>query len=292
MKNILALALFALTLSPLAQADDIIKKEVMFKKGASSATMSGQVQGHQSIDYQVRAKAGQLLVVNFKPGIPSAYFNVLPPASEEAIFIGSTLGNSFKGKLPKDGVYTIRVYLMGAASKEQRKISFSLGVSITGSPKASTSFDKTAELHGIKFHVTSPNRDSGNTVTITPSHLETDNTAVTRDISGRVTGIDVGDINADGSPEIYAYVMSAKGVGSVVALSANKKKSLTDIYLPPLKDSPELAKGYTGKGEFMVVEGVLVHRFPIAKGKTRQVQYKLTQGEAGWVFKFDRKDEY
>jgi hypothetical protein len=139
--------LFLILCSSVALAEDeIIKKEVIFKTGASSATLQGNVKGHQSIDYLVRAGAGQYMVVNFKPSIPSAYFNVLPPGSEEAIFIGSTLGNSFKGNLPKDGVYTVRVYLMGAASKEQRSIPFSIGISVTGKPKASGSFDETAEL--------------------------------------------------------------------------------------------------------------------------------------------------
>jgi hypothetical protein len=56
-----------------------------------------------------------------------------------------------------------------------------------------------------------------------------------------------------------------------------------------------------GHDEFAVVEGIVAQRFPIynqgdsnAKptGKMRQLQYKLKQGEAGWVMKLDRVTEF
>lgn len=56
-----------------------------------------------------------------------------------------------------------------------------------------------------------------------------------------------------------------------------------------------------GHDEFAVVEGTFVQRFPIYKdtdtnvqptGKTRQLQYKLKAGEAGWVLRLDKAVEY
>jgi hypothetical protein len=56
-----------------------------------------------------------------------------------------------------------------------------------------------------------------------------------------------------------------------------------------------------GHDEFAVVEGTFVQRFPIygdgdvnarPSGRTRQLQYKLRRGEAGWVLKLDRVVEY
>jgi hypothetical protein len=38
-----------------------------------------------------------------------AHFNVLPPNSREAIFIGSSEGNRFSGSLPQTGLYVIEV---------------------------------------------------------------------------------------------------------------------------------------------------------------------------------------
>ena len=116
-----------------------------------------------------------------------------------------------------------------------------------------------------------------------------------------VTGADIGDINVDGSPEIYVYIKDAKGGSSLIAYSANNKKSLSDIYLPPITDDPKLTKGYRGHDEIAMVEGIIALRFPIYKdsdtddkpsGGMRQLQYKLTQGEASWVLKLDKVLEF
>ena len=152
-------------------------------------------------------------------------------------------------------------------------------------------------LQGINFQVTS----QGNKVRIEPSGLKIDNSPIERDIDGTVTGVEIGDINADRSPELYVYIKDAKGKTSLIAYSANKKKSMSDIYLPPFTDDPKLAKGYRGHDDIAIVEGIIALRFPIYKdtdsddkptGGTRQLQYKLTQGEASWVLKLDRVVEY
>lgn len=152
-------------------------------------------------------------------------------------------------------------------------------------------------LQGISFQVTS----QGNKLRILPSGLKIDNSPIDRDIDGTVIGVDVGDINVDRSPEIYVYVQDAKGKTSLVAFSTNKKKSLSEIYLPPFTDDPKLAKGYRGHDDIAKVEGVVALRFPIYKdgdtddkptGGTRQLQYKLTQGEANWILKLDKVLEF
>ena len=166
----------------------------------------------------------------------------------------------------------------------------------------SPGFDRQLELNGIGFHVTSPNVAAGNTVNVAPAGLEIDNSPFTWDADGAVTGAEVADLDADGSPEIYVYVTStdAAARGSVVAFSANKRKSLSSIYLPPMAETPA-AQGYQGHDEFAVVEGSLVRRFPIyagegaaasPTGKTRQLQYKLVPGEAGWLLKLDRTTDF
>ena len=168
---------------------------------------------------------------------------------------------------------------------------------------AADAFDQKLALQGITFHVTCPNDSSAPTVTITPSGLAIDNSAMTKEVDGHVVLAEVADLNVDGSPEIYLYVQSA-GSGSyasLVAYSANKKKSLSDIYLPPITDDPKAAKGYRGHDEFRVVESTLVRRFPVYRegdtnakptGGTRQIQYKLAAGEAGWLLRADKVVEY
>lgn len=160
----------------------------------------------------------------------------------------------------------------------------------------SGSFDQTLSLQGISFHVSSTNSGSRNLVRIEPHGLEGDNTVIEKDVEGSVTGAEVADLNEDGSPEIYVYATSA-GSGShglLVGYGANKRKSLSEIYLPSLQDDPRTSTGYMGHDKFRVAGNTLVRRFPIYRdedtnaqptGGIRQVQYHLLPGEAGWVLK-------
>jgi hypothetical protein len=158
-------------------------------------------------------------------------------------------------------------------------------------------FDRKQELQGITFQVTSPNLKTGNSLTVTSTGLENDNSPISLEAPGIVTGMEVADINVDGSPELYVYVFNGSGT-TLFAWSANKKKSLSQITLPELGEN---GKGYRGGDEFSVVEGILGRRFPIypenpaetkPTAKLRQVQYRLHPGEAGWLLKPDKVVEF
>ena len=167
-------------------------------------------------------------------------------------------------------------------------------------PVASTAFSQVLELQGVSFTVECPNDGTRNTLTVTPAGLEIDNSRWSQEVEGVVTGAEVADLNVDGSPEVYVYVRSTGGdaAGSVVGYVANNRKSLSMAYLPPLTETPDAAKGYRGQDEFAVLEGVLGRRFPIhdeggaPTGKLRQLQYKLTAGEAGWILALDSSTEF
>jgi hypothetical protein len=99
------------------------------------------------------AKAGQNMSVALKTNNLSNYFNVLPPASEEALFIGSTSGNEWSGTLPADGEYTVRVYLMRNAARRNAKANYTLTVGISGgSAVGAPSTD--AKVPGTDYHAT------------------------------------------------------------------------------------------------------------------------------------------
>ena len=122
-------------------------KHIQFAKGKSSASVSGKIKGNEDIDYVIRARAGQTLTVDFKAGKGAAYFNVMPPGSTyEALFVGSRENNSdhFKGTLPSDGDYTLRIYLMGGAKDSGKPVSYTLKVAITSSGSASSPASGTA----------------------------------------------------------------------------------------------------------------------------------------------------
>ena len=164
-------------------------------------------------------------------------------------------------------------------------------------------FDRSFKLQGVGFHVSSANNGSVNHLKIVPSGLAIDNAVIVREIDGQVTRAEVADLNADGSPELYVYVRSAGSGshGSLVAFSANHRKSLSEIVLPAMADTPAAARGYLGHDDFAVVEQTLVRRFPVYRdgdpnsapsGGVRQLQYKLRQGEATWQLMLDRVVEY
>jgi hypothetical protein len=117
-------------------AEGIRQVPVHFKKGASQAAIQGRIKGRETVDYVLNARAGQTMTVNLKTSNPMAYFNVLPPGSDEALFIGQVGGASFEGKLPKDGDYRIRVYLVRAAARRNESAKYTLTVKVTGGAAA------------------------------------------------------------------------------------------------------------------------------------------------------------
>ena len=163
--------------------------------------------------------------------------------------------------------------------------------------------DQTLALRGISFRVTSANGGSVNELKIVPNGLTIDNGPILRAIEGQVTRAEVADLDANGSPEVYVYVRSAGSgsYGALVAFSANKRKSLSEIVLPPVSEDIQAAQGCMGHDDFAVVERTLVRRFPVYKdsdtnatpsGGVRQMQYRLTRGEATWRLQLDRVVEY
>lgn len=167
----------------------------------------------------------------------------------------------------------------------------------------SPAYEATLDYLGIGFHVVATGEGSIGAVTITPTGLEIDDAPITRETDGRVELAEVGDLNVDGSPEIYVYTRSAGSgsYGGLIAYAANSKKSLSEIYLPPITDDPKASQGFMGHDEFRVVENTLVRRLPVYRegdsnaaptGGTRQLQYKLEAGEAGWVLRVDKVVEY
>jgi hypothetical protein len=152
----LAVVALAIAVLPKASvAQEIREERVNFKPGASSASVSGSIHGRETVDYVLGAKAGQTMTVTLKTGNTSTYFNVLPPGSEAALFIGSTSGNDWTGTLPVDGDYRVRVYMMRNAARRNEAASYTLSVGITGAP-ASHAQERPgdAKVAGTPYHAT------------------------------------------------------------------------------------------------------------------------------------------
>jgi hypothetical protein len=119
----------------LAQAADR-SETVRFAAGASSASLSGSVTGYDGVNYRLGASAGQTMQVLLNPSHASCYFNVLPPGSDRAIFIGSTSGNEFSARLRQDGNYTVQVYQMRNAARRGTTCRYDISFEITGGNRA------------------------------------------------------------------------------------------------------------------------------------------------------------
>lgn len=174
-------------------------------------------------------------------------------------------------------------------------------------PTSNKGFEENISLKGVRFLIQCPNQGSINKLTITPSGLEGKNEPIVVEIEGSVTGAEVDDLDANGFPEVYVYVQSAGSgsYGSLIAYACNQKKSLTPIFLSDLMEDKANSKGYMGHDQFAGGEGALLRRFPLyhqndtnsklsgkPTGKTRQLQYKLKAGEAGWILRLDRSMDY
>jgi len=167
-----------------------------------------------------------------------------------------------------------------------------------------TKFNSVLNLQDVGFNVSSIEKDGENTLTIFTFGLNEREYQETFNIEGEeVINAEVEDLNSDGSPELFVFTRSvgSGSYGNVYAFSVNNKKSMSEVYFQPTAENSEINKGYMGHDEFSLVENTLGQRFPIYKegdtnaeptGGTRQVSYRLVEGEAMRKLEVDKITEY
>ena len=164
-------------------------------------------------------------------------------------------------------------------------------------------FQKTLSLQNMSFDIKVSGEGSIKQLSIQPTGLEKDNQKINLEIEGQVTDAEVEDLNSDGSPEILIYTISAGSgsYGNVIGYSVNNGKTMSPIYFPDLFENKEASLGYMGHDEFTIIETTLARRFPIYNegdtndnptGGTRQIEYKLKDGEASRLFVIDKISEF
>ena len=113
-----------------ASAREIEQRSLELNGIGGVQIVEGSIEGEEIVDYAVQGEASQTLSVDLKSANASAYFNILPEDSDEALFIGSTRGNVADVPLPESGAYVIRLYLMRAAARRDETATYSLAVGL------------------------------------------------------------------------------------------------------------------------------------------------------------------
>jgi len=155
-------------------------------------------------------------------------------------------------------------------------------------------------LFDVEVVVSSSGAGSINTLSI---RLVDAATSASDEVDGSVYRAEIADLNADGRPEVFAYVSSAGSgsYGSLVAYMIDDGLQLLPISLPDLGDDTKVSAGYMGHDEFAVVETSLVRRFPLyhsgdvnaePTGGTRNVTYKLKESANGWALVVTQVNDY
>jgi len=126
----LAAALLLLAVAVTASAQEVRLQTVDLDQVGELRIIEGTITGDEIVNYKLTGEGSQILSVDLMTSNPANYFNILPAGSNEAIFIGSTLGTVADVPLPESGVYVIRVYLMRSAARRNETAIYSLAVGI------------------------------------------------------------------------------------------------------------------------------------------------------------------
>ncbi|MDN3205010.1 hypothetical protein [Algoriphagus sediminis] len=221
-------------------------------------------------------------------------------AMEEEILIkvnGNTL-NILAANPEEDGILN---YFCGGGASLSGETYQKLSEPLDESQLKAFTIQKSNSLQGITFDISATEQNPNSEVIITPSGLEATNEPIRFETSGTLMQSEVEDLNSDGSPElILFFTMFGESVENYLKIfSGNNNKSISEVSIPDITE--EQKKGYGGEEEWAVIETSVVARFPIFEekdgewvrtGKTRQIQYKLEDGENSRKLVVDKVIEY
>jgi len=125
------MATAALLFVPALAKDKVTTHQVYFDKGTNGTTVKGHVKGYDTVNYKLGAKSGQSMRVSLES--KKAFINIFEPGKgvgDGAMFIGSIKGANYTGILPKNGTYTIQVFLMRNEARRGTTAPYTLEIGI------------------------------------------------------------------------------------------------------------------------------------------------------------------
>lgn len=134
---------------------DARKVEVKLGPDASTATLRGRVQGGNSVEYRLAARAGQTLAVTLDAASKNLGFSIGVTNSDTMLFMGQgaeqvsgqATGTQFKGEVPLDAIYVVDVHLVRAAARPGEGSDYTLTITLEGGTAKPA---RTADAAGAK----------------------------------------------------------------------------------------------------------------------------------------------
>jgi hypothetical protein len=152
-------------------------------------------------------------------------------------------------------------------------------------------YDSTMKIGKAGFRISCTNKSlERNVLNIRPLGFKSEAREVSLELKGRVMSAEIDDLNLDGFPDIVIYIIDKNQKPTILSVSSKANESLMPIYFPDITNDMVLSKGYRGKDEFKLVEGILFRKFPvfdsdtaikIPTNKVRQILYRVVEGEQG-----------
>jgi hypothetical protein len=157
-------------------------------------------------------------------------------------------------------------------------------------------YDSTMKIGKAGYRILCLNRTPDrNILNIRPIGFKSESREASLEIKSRVFGAEIDDLNNDGFPDLIIFIEDAAGKKSIFPICSKDNESIAPILFPDILNDMELSKGYRGKDEYKLIEGVLFRKFPVypidttikePTNKIRQLMYKVVQGERdSWKFK-------
>ncbi len=152
-------------------------------------------------------------------------------------------------------------------------------------------YDSTMKIGKAGYRISCTNKSlERNVLNIRPLGFKTEAREVSLELKGRVLSAEIDDLNLDGFPDIVIYIIDKNQKPTILSVSSKANESLMPIYFPDITNDMVLSKGYRGKDEFKLVEGILFRKFPVFESdtsikvptnKVRQILYRVVDGEQG-----------
>lgn len=138
--------------SATAQSND--RKVVALKVASGTAQkVVGSIRGYQYTDYQLKLGAGQTLSANYADSNRKAHFGVLPPGTTTTFMHNGTIsGDKVLRRVPVDGIYTIRVFMMANEARRGSTAKFTLMVGVSGKALMPLKASADALIPGTPYH--------------------------------------------------------------------------------------------------------------------------------------------